>query len=211
MFSVTLGAGKVGTMARNETTDRLWRQMHERLLAYITRRVDTPHDAEDILQDVFVRIHTHLQDLTDGNGVTAWVFRIARNAITDYYRRRASAARAMEGLAMDAVELEQTADEGDIEAKAQAEFAHCVEPLMSELPDRYRQALVLTELEGMSQADAAERLGLSVSGMKSRVQRGRSKFKDVLLDCCSVELDRRGGLVDYERREGGGHSGCDCQ
>ena len=71
---------------------------------------------------------------------------------------------------------------------------------MGELPEHYRQALELTELEGVTQKEAAGRLGLSVSGMKARVQRGRSKLKDVIDDCCSIEFDRRGGLVDYHRR-----------
>ena len=69
---------------------------------------------------------------------------------------------------------------------------------------------MLTELEGVTQKDAAAKLGLSISGMKSRVQRGRGKLKDVVLDCCEVELDRRGGLVDYRRRNGDVLGGCDC-
>jgi RNA polymerase sigma-70 factor (ECF subfamily) len=90
--------------------------------------------------------------------------------------------------------------EPDIFRRASNEFAHCLEPMLNEVSEPYRQAVTLTEIEGMTQKDAAEKLGVSVSGMKSRVQRGRGKLKDVILDCCEVELDRRGGLVDYRRR-----------
>ena len=102
-------------------------------------------------------------------------------------------------------------DRPDIERQAEQEFSRCLVPLMSELSASYRQALELTELDGVTQKDAAGQLGLSVSGMKARVQRGRSKLKDVLLDCCSVELDRRGGVVDYQRRGGRACGDCDCQ
>ena len=70
-------------------TQEIWMQMHQRLLSYIRRRVATSHDAEDLLQDVFVRIHANLDNVRDTENVTAWVYQIARNAITDYYRQRA--------------------------------------------------------------------------------------------------------------------------
>jgi RNA polymerase sigma-70 factor (ECF subfamily) len=80
-------------------------------------------------------------------------------------------------------------------------------PLVSRLPDKYREALELTEFEGLSQVAAAERLGLSTSGMKARVQRARGQLRDLLLDCCQVELDRRGGVAAFRSRAGG--CGCD--
>ena len=71
---------------------------------------------------------------------------------------------------------------------------------MQRLPEPYREALVLTELDGLTQADAATRLGLSTSGMKSRVQRGRGQLRDLLLGCCEIELDRRNRVTDYVPR-----------
>lgn len=195
-------------MAHSVETERLWGAMHDGLLSFIRRRVATMEDAEDILQDVFVRIHTKLADLKDTQSVTAWIYRIARNAITDYHRKRATDARAVKKLAEGAVEAD--GEDDDITSRAGEEFSRCIKPLLNELPDPYRQAVTLTELDGMTQKDAARDLGVSLSGMKARVQRGRGKLKDVLLDCCSVELDRRGGLVDYQRRAEGGCDDCDC-
>ena len=86
------------------------------------------------------------------------------------------------------------------------ELSRCLAPLARRLPETYREALVMTEFEGVTQVDAARALGLSVSGMKSRVQRGREQLKAMLLDCCEVELDRRGSISDYRSRDG--NCGC---
>ena len=201
-------------MEHHAQTKEIWSQMHRRLLSYIRGRVNKLHDAEDILQDVFVRIHANLGDLTDTESVTAWVYQITRNVITDYYRQRATAAGALARLAEHVDEHVPSAPNGeagaDIVRQASDEFAQCLEPMLSEVPEPYRQALTLTEIEGMTQKDAAEKLGMSISSMKSRVQRGRGKLKGVILDCCEVELDRRGGLVDYRRRSEDACGGCDC-
>ena len=199
-------------MGPSPVTEDIWSEMHERLLSFIRRRVASIHDAEDILQDVFVRIHAGLDGLRDTQRITAWIYQIARNAIVDYHRGRAASGRRIASLAEDIDEtMAPSHDDGsDIVRDASDEFARCMEPLLGELPEKYQQAVVLTELNGATQKEAAEQLGLSLSGMKARVQRGRSKLKDVVLDCCEVEFDRRGGLIDYERRRGSACGRCDC-
>ena len=210
MNATSLADHRTTSMEHSAATERVWQEMHERLLSYIRRRVAV-HDAEDILQDVFVRIHSNLARLKDTECITAWVYQIARNAITDYRRKQAAGDRALAKLAEKLDEADGAADEGDDTVRqARDDFARCMEPLMSELPEHYRQAVTLTELKGMKQTEAARKLGLSVSGMKARVQRGRGKLKQAILDCCAVQLDRRGGLVDYHRRDGSTCEGCSC-
>ena len=177
-------------------TEALWSELRTRLLSFLRRRVATPEDAEDLLQEVFTRIHENASALGEVESVTGWVYRTAGNAVTDYYRRRGAFARATEALAT--VPLAVAEDE---DSAAEEELAQCLRPLIATLPSTYGQALELTELEGRTQGEAAEALGLSLSGMKSRVQRGRTKLKEVLLDCCHVEIDRRGGVVGYEPRD----------
>jgi RNA polymerase sigma-70 factor (ECF subfamily) len=177
-------------------TEALWSELRTRLLSFLRRRVATPEDAEDLLQDVFTRIHENASTLGEVERVTSWVYRTAGNAVTDYYRRRGAFARATEALAGEPVAHLEREDSG-----AKEELAQCLRPLIATLPETYGQALELTELEGKTQGEAAESLGLSLSGMKSRVQRGRTKLKEVLLDCCHVEIDRRGGVVGYEPRD----------
>ena len=187
-----------------------WRELHEQLLGFIARRVRTREDAEDILQEVMLRIHRSSGELERVGRVTAWIYRIASNAIVDHYRKpsRRELAAGWQQLDVEApVDSESVSVADEPEAgELRGELARCLSPLIERLPASYRQALVLTELEGVTQAEAAARLGLSVSGMKTRVQRGRGLLRDLLLDCCHVELDRRRGVTGYRSRRGP----CEC-
>jgi RNA polymerase sigma-70 factor (ECF subfamily) len=89
---------------------------------------------------------------------------------------------------------------------ARSEIAACLRPLLDELPAGHREALALTELGDLSQVDAARQLGISTSGMKSRVQRGRAQLRDLIVACCEITLDRRAGIMGYEPR--GSPCGC---
>jgi RNA polymerase sigma-70 factor, ECF subfamily len=185
--------------------EAVWRDLHDQLLGFITRRVRTREDAEDILQEVMLRIHRSSGELDRVERVSGWIYRIAQNAIVDYYRKPAR-RELPTGSQLDAEERggsepASLADEPDT-AELRGELARCMTPLIERLPASYRQALMLTELDDVTQAEAAARLGLSVSGMKTRVQRGRERLKDLLLDCCHVELDRRQGVSGYRSRRG---------
>ncbi|HOD84038.1 MAG: ECF RNA polymerase sigma factor SigE [Planctomycetes bacterium ADurb.Bin126] len=197
-------------MADVVETERLWIAMHKRLLTYIHGRVRSVHDSEDILQEVFVRVLANRDGVRDAGSVTAWLYQITRNAIADYHRRRAAAVRAMARIATDVPESTEDS-ETTIQTQAIEEFARCIEPFLRGVPEPYRQAIAMTELGGMTQKAAARELGVSLSGMKARVQRGRSKLKDVILDCCSLELGRRGSLVDYQRRHAEKYLTCDSE
>lgn len=186
-----------------------WRELHDQLLGFIARRVRTHEEAEDILQEVMLRIHRARGELDHVERVTGWIYRITSNAIVDHYRRP-SRREVPAGPELDlegrvGSEPTSVSDEPDT-AELRGELAQCLSPLIGRLPPTFREALVLTELEGMTQADAAARLGLSVSGMKARVQRARRRLKDLLLDCCHVELDRRGAITGYGPRRGR----CEC-
>lgn len=89
-------------------------------------------------------------------------------------------------------------DEGD--PTLEAELAECVALFAARLRSPYREAITLTELEGMTQKDAAEMLGLSISGMKSRVQRGREQIRRMFEECCEISVDARGHVVDCTPR-----------
>lgn len=165
----------------------LYQNLHQRLRAFILRRVSDEAAAEDILQDVFLKTHARLASRQNHDRLEAWVYQIARNAIIDYYRR----ARPLTDLSDD---LPLPADEDPDPAAA---LALSLREMVEALPEPYRQALLLTEFEGLSQVELAERLGISLSGAKSRVQRARQKVKDALLTCCHIEFDRRGRVLDY--------------
>lgn len=183
------------------SAEPIYENLHADLRRFVARRVDDPHAVDDILQDTYLRLHTHLSSLREPERITSWVYQITRNAIHDYYRQgqRRPVAELPEDLA-------QPAETDDPER----ELAHSLSAMVDCLPEKYREALVLTELQGLKQHELADKLGLSVSGAKSRVQRAREQLKAIYLDCCHVELDRLGGVVGYEPRcEACAGTGCE--
>jgi RNA polymerase sigma-70 factor, ECF subfamily len=189
--------------ARRIDAAEVWEDFHASLLAFIARRVRDRDSAEDILQEVMLRIHRHAREGERPHALSAWVHQIARNAITDHYRRAANRREQPTGIELDD---EPSAAEPDDDA-ARSEIAACLRPLLDELPSGHREAVTLTELGGLSQVDAARQLGISTSGMKSRVQRGRAQLRELLVACCEINLDRRARITSYEPRR----SGCACR
>ncbi len=171
----------------------------EALRSFVARRVRRPQDAEDITQDALLRLYRSAGSLRDERALEAWMYRIADNAIIDHYRR--STLRPEPMSPDDVAQLSPT-DEDD-QAGADTELAECLLPLLARLPDDYRTALELTDLGELTQEQAAAQLGLSTSGMKSRVQRGRRMLRTEVGRCCRIELDGSGALADASIRDDG--------
>ncbi|MGB8062214.1 MAG: sigma-70 family RNA polymerase sigma factor [Candidatus Sulfotelmatobacter sp.] len=144
----------------------------------------TTPDADDIVQEVFVRIHRNLDKIQKQDRLTAWIFQITRNAIADYYRSAPNAENMEPDLKPASLQ------EDSIELSDLTELSRCVQPMLGALPKHYRDALELTDLGGMGQREAASLRQLSLSGMKSRVQRARRQVKEMMLQRCQIELDR---------------------
>lgn len=166
-----------------------WREHKDRLRGYIAKRVRDADAVDDILQEVYLKAHASLHALKAKGSIASWLFRIAANAIADHYRSRKPTNELPDELAAPEPERDHV-----------AELAVCLRPLIADLPERYKSAIVLSELEGLPQREVATRLGISLSGAKSRVQRGREKLRERLLECCDVELSR-GRIVDHEPRD----------
>ncbi|MCH7528853.1 MAG: RNA polymerase sigma factor SigZ [Candidatus Marinimicrobia bacterium] len=181
------------------TTEQVWNDFSWRLRAFILDRIANEEDADDLLQDIFTKIHNNLLHLKDEGRLTAWLFQITRNAIADYYRQ-------LKVQPPEQTPATVNVDNQD-ENALNREVAGWLEPMLDSLPEKYRQALRLTELEGMKQSELARELGISLSAAKMRVLRGRKKLKAVLLDCCHFELDRRGNILHYHIKSS---NHCDC-
>jgi RNA polymerase sigma-70 factor (ECF subfamily) len=175
------------------TTERVWEEFHTPLQQFIRRRISDEDTAEDVLQDVFLKIHQHMDALKDVRKLEGWIYQITRNAIIDAYRSRRTTTPLD---AEEVLDLPEELPDDDIVG----ELLPCVRAMVSNLPELDRQALVLTEYQGLTQKELAQRLGLSFSGAKSRVQWAREKLKQQLLDCCHFELDMRGHIIDYQSR-----------
>jgi RNA polymerase sigma-70 factor (ECF subfamily) len=193
----------MNTAQENTDSQRVWEDFHGRLRSFVSRRVKQRADAEDVVQEIFLHIHRNLSTVKDEARLPAWIFKIARNAIVDYFRKNAG---PMEGLPEN-FDLPTPTEQPEIDYPALQELAHCLEPMIEVLPESYRHAIRLSERTGMTQSDAAKQTGLSVSGMKTRVQRARRKLKTMLFQCCEIQFDNRRGVVAYRPRSG---SCCPC-
>jgi RNA polymerase sigma-70 factor, ECF subfamily len=153
------------------------------LKGFVQKRILNKSEADDILQQLYLKIYKNCEQLPDVKNIKAWLYQITRNAVYDFFRESSRYESISE------VELEDLPDDTrhDIEA--------LVAPLISLLPQEYAEALRLSELEGISQKEIAERLGISYSGAKSRVQRGREKLKALFLECCHLEFSQDGSIV----------------
>lgn len=180
----------------------MWRELEQRLRPFIARRVPE-RDVDDVLQEVFLRISRGLGTLHDEERFGPWVHTLARHAIADHLRSAARHPLACEDGAPDEPAPAETDPLELHEGDAASELATYLVPFVAALPSPYREALTLVELQGMSQREAAEMLGLSHSGMKSRVQRGRAMLRRAFEDCCHIALDSRGHITDFEPRPDG--------
>lgn len=165
-------------------------ELDQALRAFFFRHVPAS-EAEDLLQECYLRVVRGLPDLEDQERLAGWVFRVARNLVIDHHR----AKRAEEPVPEVASEEESG---GELEAR----FSTWLAVLIDELPEKYSLILRESELEERPHREISERHGLSISGVKSRVQRGRARLRERLEACCRLEFDRRGGLVDAEPRNG---------
>ena len=171
------------------TTEEVWKEFNHRLKSFILKRVQDESDAEDILQEVFIKIHSHIHTLRDQDRLAAWLYGITRNAIADHYRGQ------REVITVPADVLEGNPAE-PVAPQVEEDMGSCLRPLIDLMPEKYGQAIVLTELEGLSQTAMAEKLELSISGAKSRVQRGREKIREMLAAGCNMEFDPLGNIAD---------------
>lgn len=173
--------------------DQLWTEYRTALHRFILNRINDPMLAEDIVQDVLIKAYQHLDTLKDLGKILAWLYQITRNAMVDYYRQHKPTEVLNELLIVQEMHLGEEIEQ---------ELAQCLLPLVKQLPPPYRQAIMLSEIEGLTQQEVALKQGLSLSGAKSRVQRGRKMLKELVLKCCQVEFDRRGSIIDYQPNKG---------
>ena len=171
--------------------ETLWGQFHSELYGFLRSRVNSDAAAQDILQSAFLRAHKQLAAGEAPEQPRAWLYQIVRNLIVDAHRREGRQQVLVEKLAGEPIEAELAHDEGDVFSLV----ARALPMFIDRLDAPYRDALQMTELEGLTQAEAAVRAGISLSGMKSRVQRGRRQVYDSLQRCCAFELDSRGHMI----------------
>lgn len=166
--------------------ETIYQEFREPLKAFISKRIHNEALAEDMVHDVFMKIHNRIESLKEPDKLPAWIYQIARNSIIDSYRKRQMIGSA-DLSHLEQNEMIQTPDD----------LNTVVRSMIEKLPQQDKEILLLSDFDGIKQAEIAERFGISLSGAKSRVQRARKKLKELLLECCHFEFDRYGTVFEY--------------
>ena len=168
------------------TTDNM--QLYRQMKSFVLRRVKNPQDAEDIVQDVFIKIQLKAGQLREVERFTAWMYTLTRNSIMDYHRAR-----------------KKVIDPVDLQVEEEYNWFNdcvnkCLDDLIQTLPSPYKDALIMAEKENIPQKELATRLGLSYSGTKSRVQRARQMLKEKMEALYRIKTDGYGNVLVCEDR-----------
>ena len=166
----------------------IWNEYHDKLHRFIQNRVKDKSLADDILQEVFIKIYSRLDTLKDTEKLHSWMFQITRNTLIDHYREyKKSEELTDENIGADW-------DASDTEKK---DLSSCFMSLINSLPSKYSKTLIMSEIDGMKQKEVAAKQGISLSNVKIRVQRGRAMIKELLTEGCRFEVDSQGRIAGY--------------
>jgi len=169
-----------------------WNKVNTKLINFVNQKVKDTDLAKDIVQDVFIKVFSKIDTLNEKDKIVSWIYQITRNEINSYFRNVNHSTK------------NENENVPDIEISDQSltkEFSKCVSPMIDVLPDKYKQAITLSEIEGISQKELAATLNISYSGAKSRVQRGRKMLKSLLQECCVISSDSYGNIMKYKNKK----------
>lgn len=182
-------------------TEKIWREFSDHVRNFIRTKVSTDEEAEDILQDIFLRIHQGVNSLKHEERLQSWVFGIARRSLADHYRSKKKGENLKEKAKTDNPEEAEDIQLRNYEGEhdVHEEVLSWLIPMIDDLPEKYRTPLKLADVEGKTQQEIADEFNLSLSGAKSRVQRGREMLGEILAACCKVEFGEEGRAVAYRK------------
>ena len=168
----------------------VWNDMNARLTNFVNLKVHDSELTKDIVQDVFLKVFTKYNTLKNKEKLVSWIYQITRNEIVSHFRK------------LKYNESSEDIDSEDLsEDTLTSELTSCISPFINSLPDKYKQAIILADIENIPQKEIAERLNISYSGAKSRVQRGREMLKSAYEECCTISTDVYGDVLDYKEKK----------
>src|SRR5688572_20162232 len=138
------------------TTDAIWMHLSSDLRRFIRRRVSDDHVADDLLQETFVRVHRNIGTLQEEDRPATWVYQIARNVVHDHHRKATNSTVAL-------ADADPADDCEDHLSRLRCRGAGWLDEMIRSLPEGYREAVQLAEIEGLPQQEVGDRLGLSLS------------------------------------------------
>lgn len=177
----------------NNDIENLWNEYNVGLMKFIKSKVQNEYDAEDLLQEVFLKLSKNTAKLKDVVKLDSYIYQIARSSIIDYYRKS-------KDIVTENQEFDFLPAAAEEQINLNEEVAKCLEKMIITLPEKYQIPMELHDILGKKHKDIAYKLNISISGSKTRVQRAREKLKEKLLDCCDFEFDTMGNIIDYKQK-----------
>jgi RNA polymerase sigma-70 factor, ECF subfamily len=184
-----------------ESFETIHSSYRPRIVRYLTRLVG-PDAAEDLTQEVFIRVSRGLPDFKGTAKLSTWIYRIATNVATDRWRSRSfqqiqsdKANSLQEGSVEDADALPDGKSPSVERHLMRDQMSSCIHDYINTLPENYRAVVLLSEIEGLMNREIAEVLELTLDTVKIRLHRGREKLKEKLRNGCSFERDEDNVLV----------------
>ena len=166
------------------TSKTAWSTFSNHLHNFIRSKVNNKIDAEDILQDVFVKVHLNIHQLKEEDKLQSWIFNITRNTINNYWRKKSQKENYVH------TELDENPDNDWV-----IPFENCISKMIYFLPEEERDLIIRSEINGEKQKDIAHELKIPYPTIKSRIQRGREHLKQQFKDCCQVEISKSGQFI----------------
>ena len=173
----------------NDPISQIWSRFSQQLSELICQKTGHQDHCHDILQEVYIKMVKNADKIGKVHNVQPYLLKLAKNTVVDYYRSHQS-----QGIA-EAPSEDLAVVENDANTTTTTLANTYFSELIHALPPLYKQALIRTELEGLSQKQLAEELGISYSGAKSRVQRAKAMLRQSLIDCCDYKFDSYGNVI----------------
>jgi RNA polymerase sigma-70 factor, ECF subfamily len=175
----------------------VYTKFRKSLFSYIYSKINNREDAEDILQNVFVKMQTNIETLSDKEKIQNWLYRITRNAIIDYYRAKSNKKKKLELTERFPADLEEEHSSDNTKG-----MDKCVRGFIDQLPDQYKSIIIDSELKGIPQKELSVKYNLEYVTLRSRVQRGRERLHKMFTKCCSIQTDKRGNILEASLKTG---------
>ena len=164
-------------------------QLYKPLYYYIQKRINNQLDAEDLTQEVFYKLYNSKSDKVEN--VKSWVYSIAKNSIIDYYRKKKRFTEEVEDIFIQ----EELSNKDAVN-----ELSNCIAPFINQLPTDYISIMKLSEIDNLSQKEIAEKFDMNYTTVRSKIQRGRVKLKELISNCCTVIQGGKGGIIDFKKK-----------
>jgi len=169
----------------------IYNQFGVKLHELICQKVKHEDHCHDIMQNVYLKIMLNIDKIEKADNIPGYLVSLTNNAVIDHYRKAKYIEEPVDNIRVDnELVIDQSLQLADC----------CLQPMIDALPEIYREALVMSELKGMKLKEYADKVGISLSNAKVRVQRGKEKLKEIILGCCSYEFDKYGNIIDCKVR-----------